>query len=170
MSARRRLRATLAASAVVALAAFARADAPADQYNLFNLNSDVIQDLNTRLYWERYPAPTPTGYTFAEAALHCGQLSLGSLTMGWRVPSYKELLTIEDESPHMDYEAGALVLKWVDGNAFPDAPVTAHAYWSSSSYPGPPPGAAYAVDFHTGFPQDLDMGNPGYVRCVRDAP
>jgi len=161
------LRATLAASAVVALATLARADAPGDQYNLFNLNSDVIQDLRTGLYWQRYPLTT--GLSFDDAATQCGQISLDTLTTGWRVPSYKELLTLVDESPHVEYEGGQLVVKWVDGDAFPGdlaAPVLTHAYWTSSAYPGTPPGAAYSVNFHTGFPQAQDMGTTLYVRCV----
>ena len=167
MKARRRLRATLVASAVVVLATLARADAPTDQYNLFNLNSDVIQDLKTGLYWQRYPLTT--GLSFYDAATQCGQLSLDTLTTGWRVPSYKELLTLVDESPHVEYEGGQLVEKWIDGDAFPGdvaAPVLTSEYWTSSAYPGTPPGSGYTVNFHTGFSHTADMNNAQYVRCV----
>ena len=159
----RRLRATLAATAVVALATFARADAPSDQYNLFNQNNDVIPDRWTGLSWQRSPPTTPV--TFAAAAAYCGQLSLDTMSTGWRVPSYKELLTLVDESPHPEYEGNQVVEKYIDGNAFPGAAVTAAPYWTSSAYPGTA-GYAYAVNFHNGVPQAQDMGNSAYVRCV----
>jgi hypothetical protein len=167
LRAHRLLRATIAASAVVALATLARADAPTDQYNLFNLNSDVIQDLRTGLSWQRYPLTTPVSLAQAEAA--CQGLSLGNYASGWRVPSYKELLTIVDESPHYEYPNGSPVLKWIDGNAFPGdlaAPVVMYAYWTSSLYPALPPGYAYAVNFHTGIPQAQSVGTAQYARCV----
>jgi hypothetical protein len=158
----RRLRATLAASAVVVLATLARADAPSDQYNLFNLNSDVIQDEQTGLYWQRYPPAT--GISFDAAAVYCGQLSLDTLTTGWRVPSYKELQTLVDEAPHYEYEGSQLVEKAIDGNAFPGAAVTS-PYWTSSPYPSQP-GDAYTIDFRTGVPVQGNMSTALYVRCV----
>ena len=168
MKARRRLRAMLAASAVVVLGTLARADAPGDQYNLFNLNSDAIQDLKTGLVWQRYPL---AGLSFDDAATQCAQLSLDTLTTGWRVPSGKELLTLVDESPHVEYEGGVLVQKWIDGNAFLGplaSPVLAYAgYWTSSAYPvGPPYGYAYTVDFSNGVAQQQPMTTMQYVRCV----
>jgi hypothetical protein len=161
------LRAALAASTVVALATLARADAPGDQYNLFNLNSDMIQDLRTGLSWQRYPLATTVSLAQAEAT--CQALSLDQYPSGWRVPSYKELLTIFDEAPHYEYSNGVPVLKWIDGNAFPGdqaAPVLDAAYWTSSLYPLLPAGYAYAVNFNTGLPQQQAVGTSQYVRCV----
>lgn len=166
MRARPILRSSLAASAVIALATLARADAPGDQYNLFNLNSDVIQDQRTGLYWQREPSPIPV--SFDDAATACQMLSLDKLTSGWRVPSYKELLTIIDEAPHVEYENGVLVTKWIDGNAFVGqlaSPVTMYAYWTSSAYPVTP-GYAYTVNFNTGIPQQQSVATLQYVRCV----
>jgi hypothetical protein len=162
--ARRLLRAAFGASAVLVLVTLARADAPMDQYNLFNLNSDVIQDQQTGLYWQRYP-PT-SGVDFDQAAAYCGQLSLDTFASGWRVPSYKELLTLVDESPHVEYENGALVQKFIDGNAFPGAAVTSSSYWTSSVYPGSPALEGYAVNFHTGVPAAQDLASSQVVRCV----
>jgi hypothetical protein len=161
--ARRWLRATFGASAVLVLVTLARADAPFDQYNLFNLNSDVIQDQQTGLYWQRYP-PT-TDVDFDGAASYCGQLSLDTFATGWRVPSYKELLTLVDESPHVEYENGTVVEKYIDGNAFPGAAVSS-SYWTSSAYPGAPAVEGYAVDFHTGVPAAQDRASSQVVRCV----
>jgi hypothetical protein len=165
VKARQTLRATLAASAVVAT--LARADAPGDQYNLFNGNSDIIQDVRTGLTWQREPSPTAVSFT--DAAIACQALSLDTFTSGWRVPSYKELLTLVDEAPHVEYEGGVLVTKWIDGNAFlgdARSPVLLHAYWTSSAYPGTPPMSAYTVDFSSGTSLALSMTMLEYVRCV----
>ena len=167
MKAGQALRATLAGSAVVVLATLARADAPSDQYNLFNGNSDIIQDVRTGLTWQREPSPTAVSFTDAAAA--CQALSLDTFTSGWRVPSYKELLTLVDEAPHVEYEGGMLVEKWIDGNAFlgdARSPVIQHAYWTSSAYPGKPPLSAYTVDFGSGTSLAQGMGMLEYVRCV----
>ena len=157
------LRATVAATGVLALASLARADAPPDQYNLFNLNSDVIQDLWTGLSWQRYPPATSV--TFDAAAAYCASLSLDTMTTGWRVPSYKELLTIVDEAPHVEYEGAQLVQKAIDGNAFPGAAVDV-PYWTSSLYPAAK-NNAYVVDFgNGGVPGPDAIVHSDYVRCV----
>lgn len=161
------IRATLGAGTVVILATLARADAPQTQYNLFNNNSDVIQDLQTGLFWQR--DPPAAGLSFDAAAAYCGQLSLDTLTTGWRVPSYKELLTLVDESPHYEYEGGQLVEKWIDGNAFLGelaSPVLTFGYWTSSPYPGPPVANGYTVNFNTGYAQNQSLASSQYVRCV----
>jgi Protein of unknown function (DUF1566) len=161
--AHRRLRATLAASAIAGLATLARADAPSDQYNLFNGGSDVIKDQRTALSWQRVASPTPVDQDAAFAA--CAALSL-SLTTGWRVPSYKELLTLVDEAPHTEYENGQLVAKAIDPDAFPGTAID-HAYWTSSPYAGVP-NNAYTVSFDTGLPAAEDTLHSNYVRCVHD--
>jgi hypothetical protein len=165
MSSRRRrlLRASLAASAAVVLATLARADAPSDQYGTFNLSTPVIADAKTGLSWQRYP-PT-AGVSFQGAADYCATLSLYIFASGWRVPSYKELLTLVDEAPHVEYEGTTVVEKFIDANAFPGAAVTTSPYWTSSAYPAQA-GSAYVVDFHTGVPQAQDTGFSAYVRCV----
>jgi hypothetical protein len=164
VTASRRFPAVLGAVTVVALATLARADAPPDQYNLFNQNNDVIPDLRTGLSWQRYPPAT--GVSFDAAAAYCSQLSLDTLTTGWRVPSYKELLTLVDEAPHVEYEGGQLVQKAIDGNAFPGAAVGSN-YWTSSPYPLQA-GYAYTINFHDGTALQADVvtSNAFYVRCV----
>jgi hypothetical protein len=164
VSTHRRLRAGLAASAIVGLATLARADAPSDQYNLFNESSDVINDQRTTLSWQRVASPTPVNQ--AGAFVACASLSLDSLATGWRVPSYKELLTLVDEVPHTEYEDGQLVEKAIDPDAFPGTAVD-HAYWTSSPYAAQP-NTAYTVSFDTGLPVGDDTIHSNYVRCVHD--
>jgi hypothetical protein len=149
----------------VALASLARADAPSDQYDFFNSNNDVIHDAQTGLYWQRYASSTTV--TWDGAFTVCSSLSLDAYTMGWRVPSYKELLTIVDEVPHTEYEGGGLVSKALDSHAFPGAEVVTAAYWTSSTYPADS-GSAYSVDFENGVPQQEVKSHLLYVRCVHD--
>jgi hypothetical protein len=163
VSARIWLRAT-AGAGVVALASLARADAPSDQYYFFNSSAGTITDNFTGLVWQRYAstAPVPWASSFAV----CASMSTSKVT--WRVPSYKELLTLVDEVPHTEYENGALVSKAIDPNAFPGTAVDA-SYWSSSMPASQAGNAnAFAVDFHTGVPQLQDSLQNLYVRCVHD--
>lgn len=159
---------------VVLLASVARADAPSNQYELFNENNVFIQDHFTGLMWERYPQGWPAGIllTFTDAVAHCNQLSLDGYT-GWRLPSYKELMTLVDEAPHVEYEDGILVTKWIDGNAFPQAAVGT-PYWTSSVFPASGGASGfdniYALSFFTGVPAEQDTTLPSstlLARCVR---
>lgn len=80
----------------------------------------------------------------------------------WRVPSYKELLTLVDESPHQDYVQGLIVA--IDANAFPSTP--ASQFWTSSLDPMNPT-QAYAVDFGTGVGSLESVMFPLFVRRVQ---
>lgn len=165
MTPRRALRAAVGLAGVVTLASVARADAPSDQYGLFDMNDVTIHDVWTGLTWERYPPPSTFG--FGEAAAYCQGLSLGSFASGWRVPSYKELLTLVDERPHLDYASGAPEQKAIDPSAFSGIACPAGDYWTSSYYGG---GTAkgYAVDFGDGTASSEYVMTPLYVRCVHD--
>jgi hypothetical protein len=170
VTARRWLRVFTLAGGAVALASFARADAPTGpdgQYGLFNQSTEVIPDQQTGLYWQRYPSTTAVYY--ANSFDVCASLSLATPggSTGWRVPSYKELMTILDEVPHTEYEGGSLVQKFIDSHAFPGTQPA--YYWTSSPYlQNINPNNAYAIDFGTGSPNQLGTGNQAYVRCVHD--
>jgi hypothetical protein len=158
---------SIAAGAIVALviASQAHATAPGDQYGIFDMNDLYITDTKTGLVWQRHASTTAV--SFADAALVCSSLSLqpGELS-GWRVPSYKELLTIVDEEPQSEYDSGQLVPKAIDTNAFPRTQVDA-SYWTSSVYPVGS-GRAYAVNFSDGVPTDEYQTGLFHVRCVHD--
>jgi hypothetical protein len=173
------------AGGAVVVVSVARADAPGQgtpdpQYGVFDQMFVTITDNHTHLTWER-AAPAGT-FTLGEAFTYCQTLSRGILTSGWRVPSYKELLTIVDESPHSEYDnaTGTRVYKAIDPNAFgfdlsrgDQTPITA-AYWSSSLVQSPalpsqcPIGCAYTVEFGTGSTGTLGIGYGALVRCVHD--
>jgi hypothetical protein len=169
MSARGKVRASLAATGLTVLAASARADAPGDQYGLFDSNAQTIQDAWTGLIWQR-SAPTQA-LGFYDASTYCAALSLATpsgASSGWRVPSYKELLTIVDETPHTEYVGYGLTEVWIDANAFPQTAVD-REYWTSSAYVRDSP-SAYALDFSDGRGdrQYTDTVMVLYVRCVHD--
>jgi hypothetical protein len=161
MSSRRPLRVAVSAAAVVTVGSLARADAPMGQYGFFNQASETIYDNFTLLTWQR-SAPSQT-FTFLGAASYCASLS-GDAGTAWRVPSYKELLTLVDESPHVDYVTGQMVA--IDRYAFPST-LSDQPYLTSS----PVPGMAtyeYVVDFSTGIAVQGKQGSSFYVRCVHD--
>jgi len=156
------LRLTATGAGLLAVVSVARADAPPGQYANFNRNDITILDDWTQLRWERVAIYQAS--SFDDAAAHCAGLTLDGLS-GWRVPSYKELLTLVDESPHTEYPTGAPVTIAIDGNAFPgtryDLP-----YWTSSPFLKSP-GDAYVVRFSDGIADHAPMLSANYyVRCV----
>jgi len=141
------------------------------QYGLFDMSSETIMDEHTGLTWQR-STPTLT-MKFYEAQSYCASLSLPTLTgttTGWRVPSYKELLTLVDEVPHTEYVGDGFVQVWIDANAFDSPPyfqTTAGGYWTSSMYASSS-AEAYIVDFSAGGGNDAPTTTALSVRCVHD--
>lgn len=160
---RARLRAGLSAAGLVAIVSLARADAPGDQYALFNVNSQSITDDFTQLVWQRQAPPQTMPFT--NAVTYCSALSLDGYSP-WRLPSYKELLTLVDESPHLEYQGGSLVPVAIDGHAFPPPTLVDHRYWTSSPSLAAPT-FTYVVDFGNGSGLTADVTQDSeYVRCV----
>jgi hypothetical protein len=157
---RTRIRASVPAVALVAMVSLARADAPPDQYGIFGSADQEIVDAYTHLVWLRVVAG---GLSFQYAATYCQGLPPDG-THIWRVPSYKELLTLVDEHPHFEYDSDALVPHAIDPNAFPQTPVTS-AYWTSSMDPVDPT-QAYEVEFQKGTASYAPLSTPLNVRCV----
>jgi hypothetical protein len=146
------------------LASPAQADAPTGQYYFFDQYSVVITDNRTQLLWQRGYAGN---MTFAEAQGYCASLSLPPFASGWRVPSYKELLTLVDEHPHIESFGGVPSQKAIDPYAFWGTP--ADNFWTSS-FAGSSAFSAqgYVVTFKDGTGGRTDVTTPGYVRCVHD--
>ncbi|HEX8794506.1 MAG TPA: DUF1566 domain-containing protein [Polyangiaceae bacterium] len=158
-------RAGLSTVALVAFVSLARADAPPDQYMLFSSVDPTIIDNYTGLIWQR--AAPDTMISFDAAASYCQGLSLNGYVANWRVPSYKELLTLVDENPHVEYSSGQLFQHAIDPNAFPQTAVDT-PYWTSSLYPADPTRKAYVVDFQDGQASYDLFTQPHHVRCVHD--
>lgn len=163
-SLRRILRVIVPVFTMGMVGALARADAPPDQYDNFDRADAVITDAWTGLRWQR---TVTTQTDFAGAVAYCNALSLGTFSTDWRLPSYKELLTLVDESPHYEYPAGTPVQIAIDGNAFPGTPVALDAanYWSSSVSGA----SVFVVEFTQGNASTVPAsGTSAYVRCVHD--
>jgi hypothetical protein len=137
-------------AAVLALltCASASADAPEDQYTL---HENIVEDNRTGLTWQRQ-VPTES-FTWEEAKSYCDQLTLDG--GGWRLPAYKELLTIID--PTVSSPA-------IDGKAFPSTPRA--WFWTASTYLGVA-GHAWQVFFLDGTTIDVENTKTNRVRCVR---
>ena len=141
-------------AALLLAAAQIHANAPPGRYIVDA--TGVVTDQHTKLVWQRTAAPGPMYWR--EAIMHCMELDLAG--RGWRLPKYKELMTLVDftrSKPAIDTEA------------FPDAP--AEAFWTDSKYVEDDK-LHYWVDFNTGAgsKEDPNMLGPDRmlrVRCVR---
>ena len=138
----------------VGLAASARADAPAGQYQISN---GTVYDTRTKLTWQQaVQGKSPAYYTWDAAKTYCAGLSLGGM-VGWRLPTVKELWTLMDLSVAVSVADPPLI----DPDAFPS---TGQTYFSSSSLDSE--GSVLSV--HFGFPiLGRGTGNGSSFRCVR---
>ncbi len=143
--------------AVFAIAALSRADAPPDQYVEFNSANTLITDQQTELQWTRA--------TSAQKGDQANALKICTANFT-RLPTYRELLSLVDESPHTDWdpEAGAATYRYIDPNAFPGTP--GDKFWTMS--PNPLKNGFMYVDFGTGEAHPSQPGDMAYTRCVQD--
>lgn len=114
--------------------------------------AETVYDARTGLRWQR--APPPTLHSKAEGAIaYCRDLMLDG-TMGWRLPTIKELNTLIDET---------LTGPAIDRTSFPDT--RSEWYWSSSAYVGLS-GYHWAVSFGDGASY-INVSGKGIARCVK---
>lgn len=129
------------------------ADAPEGQYTV---HTDFVEDNRTGLVWQRQI--DAESLSWADAKRYCELLTLQG--RGWRLPSYKELLTIID--PTQNSPA-------IDRTAFPDTPRS--WFWTASTYvwplPAEPSANAWQVFFLDGTSIDAEVTKQNRVRCVR---
>jgi hypothetical protein len=97
---------------------------PSDRYTL-DAASVTVTDNRTGLTWQR--SVDPVRYTWDQAKSYCQGLLLAA--GGWRLPTYKELLTLVDPTN---------VTLSIDAGAFPGTPAgpPEDAFWSSSPSAG----------------------------------
>jgi hypothetical protein len=150
-------RKVLPMAAVLTIAMLASGHAPPDQYDTFNAQQTFIDDLHTKIRWQRVIDTAQT--------TQAGAISLCKAS-GQRLPTYRELLTIVDEDPHdeWDPEAGVGTSRYIDPDAFPGTPPA--AFWSIS--PGSKLGEGKVVDFGHGYSTDQSTLSSSYYRCVTD--
>jgi hypothetical protein len=147
-----------------ALPAVAAAPRDPPQYDTFDADSLTIVDNFTKLEWDRRAVLSRISY--GAAGLGCsGLTTLQNGGSSGRLPTVKELLTLLDEEPHVEYEFGKYVSKMIDALAFDGAPVDL-PYWTST-----PAGAGkvWTVSFSTGAMtavSSTDSAVKGNARCV----
>jgi len=160
-----------AALAGLAFGIFASADAPKEQYGVFDGTNPTVYDQQTHLEWQRWPERwlTPDGGAGDAGSNGTIRTSQGLATQrcaafgpGWRLPTVKELQTLVDEEPHRLYDAGAITYRWVDRNAFPET--EREPYWTSSTTND---GRIWTVHFGTGKPMAVQPSDTHFGRCVK---
>jgi hypothetical protein len=135
----------------------------------------TITDLNTGLMWEKKSDDDSihdkdTTYTWDQAfTTHVAGLN-GANFAGhddWRVPNYKELVSIldlEKNNPSVDPAFNTTCAGGCDVSTC--SCTTASYYWSSTSFASSPT-FAWAVNFTTGDPTSRTKTLLNYVRAVR---
>lgn len=122
----------------------------------YTVNGDgSVTDNNTILLWQREDDGLQR--TWDEAKNYCENLDL-SESMGWRVPTRKELLSL------IKYTGWAPGVPAIDLSAFPNA--KSSVYWSSTPYAGNA-FEAWPVNFSFLGSATIDKSAKYYVRCVK---
>jgi hypothetical protein len=137
-------------AAVLMLDPTSRASAPLGRYIVTN---GSVVDTETRLTWQQ--PVSSSQYTQAQAKAYCA--SLASPGKPWRVPTFRELLSIVDFSVALPGPA-------IDTAAFPGTPTG--YFWTATPYVGAA-NSVWVVLFSGGFATNQPMSNTNYVRCVR---
>ncbi|HJT22293.1 MAG TPA: DUF1566 domain-containing protein [Nitrospira sp.] len=101
---------------------------------------EAVLDAETQLIWERSPSSAETAW--ANASLRCAFTATGG-RLGWRLPSFFELMTLVEPGPPTAASKPSLP----PGHPFRG--VKADPYWTTSSQDSEPTNA-YAVDFLRG--------------------
>jgi Protein of unknown function (DUF1566) len=118
---------------------------------------EAVLDTETHLIWERTPSSSETAW--ANASLRCALSSTGG-RLGWRLPSFLELMTLVEPPP----PAAATKPSLPTGHPFRG--VRADPYWTTSSQ-DIEPANAYAVDFLRGDVAIQRKTRPHAWWCVR---
>jgi len=114
---------------------------PASRFHILEESKgEAVLDIETRLIWERNPSSAETGW--ANASLRCALTSTGG-RLGWRLPSFFELMTLVEPSPLATANKPSLPA------GHPFRGVRASLYWTTSSQDTEPTNA-YAIDFLRG--------------------
>jgi hypothetical protein len=118
---------------------------------------EAVLDAETHLIWERSPSSAETAW--ANASLRCALTSTGG-RLGWRLPSFFELMTLVE--PALPATANRPSLP----AGHPFRGVRADSYWTISSQDGEPTNA-YAIDFLRGDVTSQRKNRAHAWWCVR---
>ena len=152
MSQRSSLRSVCLVVMVAVCAALpAQADAPLGQYTA---SMGMATDNKTGLTWQQSERPE---LNWSDAKDYCTDLELNTMT-DWRLPTFKELLTLVDLSktnPSIDTSV----------NGFPRT--SSSEFWSATPFAGSPSSARYVYFGSGNACCGAPIGAPFRVRCVR---
>lgn len=149
--------AILAALVLLAVASIpARAMAPAGHYVVSGSGAAAtVYDTKSRLTWQRNPSLG----TWAEAKAKCARAGDALGGTGWRLPTFKELLTLLDLSQTgnttNDFKIDAVFGYAADAG-----------YWSTTLEVGRPD-RAWNVNYYLGYSYAYPITNQNVGRCVR---
>jgi hypothetical protein len=107
---------------------------------LVEFQGDAVLDTQTQLIWERTPSSAVTGW--ATASLRCALKSTGG-RLGWRLPSFFELMTLVEPSSLATTSQPTLPA------SHPFRGVRGGLYWTTNVH-ATEPTSAYAIDFLRG--------------------
>ena len=114
---------------------------PASRFQILEESKgEAVLDTETRLIWERSPSSAETAW--ANASLRCALTSTGG-RLGWRLPSFFELMTLVEPSPLATANRPSLPA------GHPFRGVKTGLYWTTNSQDTEPTNA-YAIDFLRG--------------------
>jgi Protein of unknown function (DUF1566) len=131
---------------------------PGSRFQLLEeYKEEAVLDTETHLIWERTPSSSRTSW--ANASLRCALSPTGG-RLGWRLPSFLELMTLVEPSPPVAAAKPSLP------TGHPFRGVTADPYWTISSE-DIEPANAYTVDFLRGDVAIQRKTRPHAWWCVR---
>ena len=114
---------------------------PASRFQILEgFKGEAVLDTETQLIWERSPSSAETAW--ANASLRCALTSTGG-RLGWRLPSFFELMTLVEPSPLATANKPSLPA------GHPFRGVRPGLYWTTNSQDSEPTNA-YAIDFLRG--------------------
>jgi hypothetical protein len=147
----------LAALVLLAFAPFStRAAAPAGHYVVSGSGAAAtVYDTKSGLTWQK----TLSLGTWAEAKANCARAGERLGGTGWRLPTFKELLTLLDLS-----QTGTTANDFKIDAVF--GPVGQTGYWSATLEAGRPD-RAWNVNFFYGDTYSYPITNQNVARCVR---
>lgn len=117
---------------------------------------EAVLDQTTQLIWER--SPNSNEVTWSTAQSRCALKTVGGQA-GWRLPSFIELMTVIEPSPHQPSSIPALPA----GHPFQN--VKAVAYWTNDASSAEP-GQAYTVDLLQADVASRQKSQPHSLWCV----